>query len=118
MKETMMYCHKLKTTKYNSSFGEFYYADFFHIPWATKQHDKTLPILRVTVRELKNGEKSIYWGWWDNKENQFIFVQPARFILGACFEYGIDAEVKRGSGKDHNVAIDELEELNPKDVKL
>jgi hypothetical protein len=118
MKETIMYCHKHPTTEYNKSYGEFWYDHFYNHPFSTRLCDKSLLIYKVRVRELQDGEQSTYWGWWSNKETQFIFVQPNRSVLSVCFAYGIEASVEAGEGTDHNVMIEELETIQPETIKM
>lgn len=108
MKETIMYCHERETTRYNKSFGAYWYNDFTHSEWATQLYDDKEKPIKVRVRELKDEEQSHYYAWWSNEENQFIFVHPTRNILEMCFPYGLEAEIERNKGKDYNVFIEIL----------
>lgn len=91
---------------------EYWSNDFYHHWEVTNLCDKEIKeVYRVLVREIKKGDKSEYWGWWDNESNKFEFVYLHRDILGMCFPYGLDAEIKHGKGIDINVYIEELELL-------
>jgi len=109
-----MYCHKRASEKEECG---FWFNDIFGHPKSTQVCDGTLLIFKIRVRELKEGETSTYWGWWDNKENKFTLVHITRGILSMCFPYELKWYVEKGSGQDYNVMLEILEEINPKDVK-
>jgi len=109
MKETIMYCHRYKTREYDKFLMDYYYTHFFSHPKTTQICDSKENVYKVKVRELKNGEESIYWGWWDNKRNAFVFVHPTRDILSICFPHSIESYIEKGKGKDYNVMIEEIE---------
>lgn len=104
MKETIMYCHKYDSSRHNNSF----YTHFFSHPKTTQICNSKKNVYKVKVRELKSGEKSDYWGWWDNEDNSFIFVNPSKGILRMNFAYSMEEHVERGQGKDYNVMIEEI----------
>jgi len=115
MKETVMYCHKRPSEREECG---FWYNDFFTSAFGTKLCDANLLILEVKVREVKDGDTSSYWGWWNNEEQRFTLVYLTRGILSMCFPYGIQPEVDLGRGQDHNVFIEEVRDLDPKDLKF
>jgi len=117
MKETIMYCHKRKTKEFMGIEDEFWYNDFCNHPKTTKLYAKDLDVYRVRVREMQDSEESLYWGFWVNDSNQFEYVYLHRDMLGICFPYGIEAEVKHGHGKDCNVIIEEIKVMTKEEMK-
>lgn len=109
MKESIMYCQRYETTQYNKSLGEWFYTHFMNHPKSTQLYDENHEVYKVKVRELKEGDESSYWGWWDNESNRFKYVHPTRDILSMVFPYAMESYVERGDGKDYNVIIEEIE---------
>ncbi len=66
------------------------------------------PVERFAVRDLSEGETSIYWAWWDAKERRFHFVFPHRSGVEICFPYGTKCKVDAGEGEVVNVFIEPL----------
>lgn len=65
----------------------------------------------VLVRDLREGEESPYWGWWDNKHEEFCLVYPREMLTEMCFPYGTKAEEERGKGQLVNVWVEKREEI-------
>lgn len=108
MKKTIMYCQKYETTQYNYSLGEYWYTHFMPHPEVSRLYDRKIEVYKVVVRELKEGEKSLYWGWWENKTNKFEHVYPTKGILSMVFPYAMEIYEKEGRGKAINVIIEEI----------
>jgi hypothetical protein len=64
------------------------------------------PIVPVLVRELREGETSIYWAWWQQGRQEFCYVWPSKGQAEMCFPYGAQAETKRGRGYLLNVWVE------------
>lgn len=73
----------------------------------------------VLVRDLREGEDSPYWAWWDlqNKDHRtseskpcFAHVYPNKGLVEMCFLYGTKAEEERGYGLLLNVFVEKREE--------
>ena len=116
MRESIMYCQKYETTQYNNSMGDYWYTHFMSHPEVCRLFDESHEVYKVIVRELKKGEESIYWGWWENKTNQFEHVHPTKGILSMVFPYAMELYEKEGKGKALNVIIEELK-IMEKEVK-
>ena len=111
MKETIMYCQELD----RHDGGKFY--TYFHLhPSITRMCDNELPILKVNIIEVREGEESDYWAWWsyENNDDKFIFCYHQKKILGMCFPYGMKIEEENGKGIGVNVMIEIIEVM--KDV--
>lgn len=115
MKESIMHCQKYETTQYNKSLGDWFYTHFMIHPEVSRLYSPERDVYKVTVRELKEGEESLYWGWWDNETNRFEHVHPTRGILSMVFPYAMELYVERGDGKDYNVIIEEIEIIEPEE---
>jgi hypothetical protein len=117
MKESILYCHKREATHNRETVGaDHWYGDCMTVPQSVKFYDRNLPIYELRVREVQDDEKSSYWAWWDNNKDQFTMLHYHRDLLSINFAYGIEPEVKRGKGKDYNVMIEELREIDPKSL--
>jgi len=46
-----------------------------------------------------------YWGWMDNKKQDFTMVYAKRFLLDMCFPAGIDGTEKFGDGKAYRLNV-------------
>ena len=63
----------------------------------------------VVVRDLRDGESSTYWGWWDLRHGHgWCHVYPKKFLVEMCFPYGTEVEEENGKGQMANVAVDML----------
>lgn len=108
MKESIIYCQRYETTQYNKSLGDWFYTHFLPHPEVSRLCDPERKVYKVLVRELKEGEESLYWGWWENKTDKFEHVHPTKGILSMVFPYAMELYEKEGRGKAFNVIIEEL----------
>lgn len=75
-------------------------------------------VVEVIVRELKEGEESFYWAWWDNETEKFSMIYPSKVQSDVCFTYGAEAAGESGEGKQMNVFIEEIiNKIEPKEEK-
>lgn len=115
MKESIMYCQKYKNTKFTNYPDGYFYTHFINHPETCRLYDESKEVYKVKVRELKEGEKSIYWGWWDNESNRFEHVHPTKGILSIVFPYSMKLYEEKGEGKAYNVIIEEIRIINKKE---
>jgi len=75
------------------------YWDFYSNAFCVKMcgYNKD-SIIEVTVQESNESPKC-YWGWWDSKRQEFVFVYPQKFLVEMCFPYAIEGYEERGEGK-------------------
>lgn len=99
-RSTVMYATRLP--KHN---GGTYLSGFAHSEQIAKLNFYK-PVERVTVRNLREGETSEYWAWWDTKAKRFDYVFMGRSLVDMCFPYGSKVETEKGNGEIVNVAID------------
>lgn len=97
----------------NKRYWETYKHDVFvHIfrhpkgTIACGDYHKPEPVFEVEVRELREGEQSVYWGWLSFEDNLFHMVYPSRVQAVVCFPYGYEAEEQRGRGKFMNLVVE------------
>ncbi len=111
MKETIMYCQE-----FNRHDGEKFYTHFYLNLIAIRLADSKSPILKVNVKEIREGEESDYWAWWSHEkdDNKFMICYYQKKILNMCFPYGMKIEEDRGNGIGVNVMIEIIEVM--KDV--
>ena len=102
MKKTNLFCKKNESK-------ESAYAHFYSKPALVRfcGADKG-DVVEVIVRELKEGEESDYWGWWNNEKEKFEMVYASKVQSDICFTYGAQAEEEKGEGKQMNVFIEEV----------
>lgn len=91
------------------------FHNFFPNPWGVREysHDK---IFEVLIREPHEGEKPIYWSWWDEKEQRFEFTFFFEDMLEMCFAYGTEAEEERGRGKKMQTVVELVRRIPLEDV--
>ncbi len=65
-------------------------------------------VVEVDVIEVADDESATHWAWLDADGSPPMFAQPRRFILDMCFEYGAEAEEKRGKGRVVRLAVTEV----------
>lgn len=86
--------------------GGTYLAGFMHSEQVAKICFYK-PVERVAVRDMREGETSECWAWWDAKDGRFDFVFASWAGVEMCFPYGSEVERKKGNGEVVNVAIEE-----------
>jgi hypothetical protein len=72
-------------------------------------------VFHVRVRDLKEGEVSKYWAWWDAEEQRFVpgMIWSHPDLVEMCFPYGTDHLVKKGKGEKVNVFVERCSESSP-----
>ena len=105
MKSSTLVCVKLDKSNMP-------YSDFTYNLQTLRFHGefKQEKIRTVVVRELKEGEESMYWAWWDNAMGLFVpgFIWPSKGQVSMCFPYGPEIEEEKGRGKLLRVMIEEI----------
>lgn len=96
----------MHVTRLDRHDGGTYLAGFAHDEQVAKLYYFDKPIERVVVRDLREGESSEYWAWWDAKKGQFDFVFLSREMVAMCFPYGPDIETEKGNGEIGNVMVE------------
>jgi len=66
------------------------------------------PIYQVKIREVRKGEISQYWGWFDNEDEEYSMIWPSKIQMKMCFPYGPEAEESRGAGRQVNLVVEEV----------
>lgn len=107
-----MYCYKEEGKKFLHT-----YTCFFPHPKTVELNRLGFPIIAVDVVEAPDDarDEDCYWGWWENKDQQYWFVFAWRGGVDMCFTYGSDAEEKRGRGKVLRVLV---KEIGPADMQM
>jgi hypothetical protein len=100
MRSTELYCAEM-----NGHEGK-YLTYFYPHASIVKMCEPDGPIFHVRVSE---GPEDIYWGWWDEEDQQFMFIYPAKSLVEMCFPYGSKVEEDRGRGKLLPVRVEILE---------
>lgn len=106
MKKTINYCGKD---------GTGYYRCFSKSKKCVKRRGYK-DIFRVVIRECDNVEDNIkdhtvdniYWSWWDNEKNEFLFTQQNKVDAIISYPYIIAIAEKQGEGKLLPVVIEEI----------
>jgi len=89
--------------------GTLGYGSFDHHPIGVRARGgEGLPIVRVALRPVEEGETSPYWAWWEVEDQRYNYVYPNRLGTEMCFAYGSQVEEERGRGKLVNVVVEEL----------
>jgi len=109
----IFYAQKMEWSKDKETLSNFY-PSRGQVLMCT--NDKT-KIVKVRVRPVKPGEKSIYWGWHEFKctekylehEESYSMIWPDFRALAMCFTYGIKAEEEAGKGERINLVVEVLE---------
>lgn len=70
-----------------------------------------VPIFKIRIHEVKPGEVSKYWGWFDNKDNEYCMIYASKHASNMCFPYGPEAEEKDGRGRQVNLVVEEIEQV-------
>jgi hypothetical protein len=97
-----MYAHRFESDRYECG---FFYFNVHACEKTTALCNRAERVRRIEIREVKEGEKSPYWGWLDAKTGKISMVYPSRGQLNMCFPYGPDAEVNAGRGRPVNLVI-------------
>jgi hypothetical protein len=105
MKQTTLFCHDKKL---NTHDGIEYYNDFYQSQGQVRMCGSG-KIVTVIARELKEGEVSPYWAWWDEADQDFCMIFPSEVQVKMCFPYGHKVEEDLGRGKLTNVFIEPAE---------
>src|SRR5687768_6760634 len=86
------------------------YTDIFsHIVQVRMSEGKTPePIYKVSIREVHEGENSIYWGWKD-KDGRYSMIFRHINLLRVCFQYGLESAEESGNGVRVNLVVEEIE---------
>jgi len=89
--------------------GEHGFESFMYTPevaslFGIRKED----VFLVEVRDLREGETSRYWAWWDNEKQIFVpgFIWPHPGGVEMCFPYGTAVMVKEGKGEKVNVVVE------------
>lgn len=101
----IFYAHKLKCND-----GKIRFIDFYLHPKLVKMCTDG-PVFKVCVREVKEGEKSDYWGWFSNEKKEYSMIWPSKVQNTMCFPDGPEAEEKLGRGRQVNLIVEEIEEV-------
>lgn len=97
-----------KSTAVLHETGGYYYHFGINKVTASVYGDKPEDIVTVDLKISDNQDKpeangellnADYWGWFDEKEQEFTMIYPQYFLLNMCFPYGIKAEEDRKYGK-------------------
>ncbi len=92
-------------TRVHPAKGAFFSNPHTH-PRSAEFYSSGQPVFKVIVRELREKEESIYWAWWSEKDQEFMFVYPFKGLVEMCFPYGSKCEEERGRGKLMNVVVE------------
>jgi len=106
MKETQCYAMKgvmldLKTAA--RGFAHFF-AEKEQVALCGKR-----PVVRVNVREMKEGEESIYWAYWSNTYESFDFVFPSEEAVRMMSPDGFRVIEHQNVGIVMQVVIEEVQ---------
>jgi hypothetical protein len=106
MRQTILYCCKRPPD--NNGVVYHHFADSAFV---ARLYDGESPIVRVRVREAREGEEPTHWGWWDNEQEKFAapMTWGARFLVNMCFAYGSKVEEEHGRGHVLPVVVTEEE---------
>jgi len=99
MHSTVMFCSEETSHK-----GEKYFFHFFPNAFCVNLCESDGPTLKVEVSETTETPDS-YWGWWDEKDQEFCHVYPKKFMVEMCFPYAVELYEKRGDGELLPVSI-------------
>jgi hypothetical protein len=99
MRSTVCYA-----TEDGRGFKSFMYGPFVASLFGLKQDE----VFRVVVRDLKEGEVSKYWAWWNSERKEFIpgMIWPHPSGVEMCFPYGTAIMTKEGKGEKVNVFVE------------
>lgn len=72
-------------------------------------------VFHVRVRDLKDGEVSKYWAWWDAEKENFVpgMIWPHPDLVEMCFPCGTAHLVEEGKGEKINVFVERCSETQP-----
>lgn len=99
-RSTILWCHERTSHK-----GGTYLNGFYSRPKTAALHllgAKDPPhVLRTTVRDLRPGEESRYWAWWDNEKSAFMYAQffVSPMLVDMCFQYGSKGAEDEGAAR-------------------
>jgi hypothetical protein len=102
------------TFKHNATFNGKNYEHFgIHPNLASIYGKKPEDVIEVCLKisdnqEIPKKDNNMvvdYWGWFDNKKQNFTIIYPKRFLLEMCFPYGIKASEDKGDGKAYRLEI-------------
>lgn len=78
MRQSILYAHKTPWPQYGEDrkphplYGQLMFADvMLHAEVVKLYDDGEAPVYKILVREANSQEKSYYWAWWDNQDQQF-----------------------------------------------
>lgn len=80
---------------------------FFHF-YPRKVYEITFPRTPgqgVTVRDLREGEESPYYAWWDNRDERFHMVYRSAAQVRMCSPDAFVHKTEIGEGEIVNVAV-------------
>lgn len=101
-------------TLYNKGDQRFYQHFNIHPSTAMVYGDKPEDIVIVDMEiaedqtipdESKPDNTADYWGWYDNKKQDFTLIYAKRFLLNMCFPSGIKGSEEADSGKAYRLKI-------------
>ena len=69
--------------------------------------DKSELIFKIDVREAKENEETLYYGWLEN-DGKITMIYEHILKFEVCFPYSYKAEEKKGKGKMIKVFIKKL----------
>ncbi len=104
MKQTSLFCHDKELNPHD---GIEYYNDFYPSELQVKMCGDG-KIVKIIIRELKEGEVSPYWAWWDNEDQSFCMIFPSQVQVRMCFPYGYKIEEELGRGILTNVFVESI----------
>lgn len=106
MRQSQLYCNYHPDKKWSRR-----YKDFHKGKIATKVSASVGAILlQVNVTEATEDDQEVYYAWWEEKDQRFIFVYPTYLTVSMCFAYGPEPEIVKGRGNIYRVTIQHIEE--------
>ncbi len=63
-------------------------------------------VYKFAVRDLREGEVSDYWAWWNKEKSHFQFVYPSKMLVEVCFPYALDTPQAKERGELTNVVVE------------
>ena len=84
------------------------FRHFADDPRTTKMYGEGQMVYAVSVRPVRSGEKSQYWGWLDYKDHKLKFVYPSLVQVRMVFPYGVEDAERRSTGKLVNLVVEEI----------
>ncbi len=109
VRETILWGHEAEGPKDRPTYWSSLFASTLAATFAEGTGKR--PIVRLRVREPRDGELAEYWAWWSTKDSEFMFVFQKEFMVDMCFTYGAAAETERGRGRIVNVIVEPAEQI-------